>query len=38
MIKVEIKKENHWFVLELITSTEISMRIANDDEAKTRIF
>lgn len=38
MSKVEIKKENHWFVLELITSTELVMRITNDDEGRTSIF
>lgn len=38
MSKVEIIKDNLLFCLELITSTEIVMSIANDDEVKTNIF
>lgn len=38
MSKVEIKKDNLWFALELITSTELAMRISNGDEAKTSLF
>jgi hypothetical protein len=31
MSRVEIKKGSNWFFLELITSTELVMRIADDD-------
>jgi hypothetical protein len=38
MSKVEIKKAGNCFTVELLTSTELAMRITSNDEVETTIF